>query len=115
MSEEDAIQSLMLADYQYNESAFDNLTQAEKEYVVKGYILLFDYVVDYCGLSYGDMAQLIHYFAIELDAIRFTGEDGIKPRGWLMAFLYGFTRDSAPGSHSCRTVLDWGQTTALSN
>lgn len=115
MSAEDAIQSLMLSDYQYNESAFNNLPLADKERVATGYILLFEYAVDYCDLSYGDMAQLIHFFASDLDAIRFTGEDGTKPRGWLMAFIYGFTRDSALGAHSCRTVLDWGRTTALSN
>ncbi len=115
MSEEDIIQSVMLTDYQYNESAFNNLTQSQKEYVVTGYILLLEYVTDYCGLSYGSMAQLLDSYASDLDEIRFTGEDGAKPRGWLMAFIYGFTRDSAPGSYSCNTVLDWGRAAAMSN
>ncbi len=115
MSAEDAIQSVMMSDYQYNESAFNNLTQSEKEYVVKGYIILFEYVTDYCGLSYGNMAQMVNHYASDLDEIRFTGEDGVKPRGWLMAFVYGFTRDTNPGAYSCSNVLDWGRTTALSN
>lgn len=115
MSEEDVIQSIMLTDYQYNESAFNNLTQSQKEYVITGYILLLEYVTDYCGLSYGNMAQLLDSYASDLDEIRFTGEDGAKPRGWLMAFVYGFTRDSSPGTYPCNTVLDWGRAAALSN
>ena len=115
MSAEDVIQSVMISDYQYDESAFNNLTQSEKEFLITGYILLVQYATDYCGLSYGDMAQLVSYYAGDLDDIRFIGEDGVKPRAWLLAFLYGFTRDTNPGSYSCSNVLDWGQVAALSN
>jgi len=115
MSAEDAIQSVMLSDYQYNQSAFNNLTQSQKEHLITGYILLFEYVADYCGLSSGNTVQLLDYYAGELDAVRFTGTDGTKPRAFLMAFAYGFTRDTSPGSHSCGTVLGLGQVAALSN
>lgn len=115
MSAEDAIQSVMLSDYQCNQSAFNNLTQSQKEQLVTGYILFFEYVADYCGLPDGNTAQLLDYYASDLDRIRFTSQDGTKPRAFLMALVYGFTRDTNPGSHSCGSVLALGQATALSN
>ncbi len=111
----EAVYSVMLSDYQNNESAFDVLTQSQREHLAKGYILLFEYVTNYCGLSYENMAQLLHHYAGDLDKIRFTAEDGTKPRAFLMAFAYGFTRDSEPGAYSCNTVLDLGQAAALSS
>ena len=115
MSAEDAIQSIMLSDYQYNQSAFNNLTQSQKENLITGYILLYEYVADYCDLSNGNMVQLLDHYASELDEIRFTGPDGTKPRAFLMAFTYGFTRDTNPGTHSCDSALILGQVAAMSN
>lgn len=115
MGAEDAIQSVMLSDYQHNQSAFNNLSQSAKEQLITGYILLVEYVADYCGLSYGNTVQLLDYYASELDEVRFTSQDGTKPRAFLMAFVYGFTRDTNPGSHSCGSVLTLGQAAALSN
>ena len=115
MGAEDAIQSVMLSDYQFNQSEFNNLSQSAKEQLITGYILFLEYVADYCGLSYGNTVQLLDNYASELDEVRFTSQDGTKPRAFLMAFVYGFTRDTNPGSHSCGSVLTLGQAAALSN
>ena len=110
-----AVQAILVSDYQFDESALVNMTQSQKEHLATGYILLFEYVADYCGLSYGNTVQLLDYYASELDEVRFTSQDGTKPRAFLMAFVYGFTRDTNPGSHSCGSVLTLGQAAALSN
>ncbi|MDE0068776.1 MAG: SH3 domain-containing protein [Caldilineaceae bacterium] len=109
-----AVQAILVSDYQFDDSALVNMTQSQKEHVATGYILLFEYVADYCGLSYGNTVQLLDNYAGELDAIRFTTLEGTKPRAFLMGYLYGFTRDTNPGTDSCNTALDLGLVAALS-
>ena len=58
---------------------------------------------------------MIHGYAGDLDEIRFTSIDGVKPRAWLMAYVYGFTKDSNLGEYSCDMAFDLGRTMALSN
>ena len=106
--------SLMVSDFRFDVSALENMTHSERGNLTQGYTLLFEYVTGYCGLSFASMAQLISDIADELDEIRFTTDEGIKPRLFLIAYMYGTFRDSTPGTYSCGDILELGRVAALS-
>ena len=113
----EAAAALLLADFLYEPSAWQRLTEAQQGAVVIVYQSLLEFAADHCVLSYEDAALLVDSYGDILDEARFTSVDGSRPRGYLLSFLWGFAKDGIEELEAagvdCDYILELGVYAAL--
>ena len=98
---------LIGADYMSDPFAWQGLTQQEKNGLALVYTGFMVFAADHCNLSYEDMAFLLNNYADVLDEAEFTSPEGIKPRGWLLSYLWGFAKDGIDDLEAVGIDCDW--------
>lgn len=109
----EAAAALLVADFLYDPSAWQRLTEAQQGAMVIVYQSFVEFAADHCDLSYEDAALLVDSYADVLDVTRFTDVDGTKPRGYLMAFLWGFAKDGVEDLEAAGVDCDYILETAV--
>lgn len=99
--------ALLGVDYMNDLRAWENLSQVEKHGLAIFYTGYMEFAADHCDLSYEDMAFLVDSYADVLDEAGFTSPEGVKPRGWLLSFLWGFAKDGIEDLEAAGVDCDW--------
>lgn len=85
--------TLLQLDYEDVPLVWQSLPRQTQEELAFAYQQMLIWAADYCQLSYYDLGFLLDLHGDTLDAVNFTDENGIRPRGWLVAYIYGFGFD----------------------